>query len=172
MHTLELSHSEAVTLLKHLEVCLPECCRQMLLHHPGRILLPLQGKKEELESRFTAVDVAAQKSHAAARSSLFMVLALRGVWLENGLAVDMQTLLMAQGILPSPFISNFLFFFFIFFSPALHNSGQTQMAVIPSDSVDSISLGMENLLCEVPQDFIFLTHGEKREDQTYRHQMT
>lgn len=46
------------------------------------------------------------------------------------------------------------------------------MAVIPSDSEDSISLGMENLLCEVPQDFIFLTHGEKREDQTYRHQMT
>lgn len=93
MHTLKHSHSEAVILIKHLEICLPECCRQMLLPHPGRIVLPLQGKQEELESRFTAVDVAALKSCAAAQSSLFMVLTLRGVWLENGLDVDIQSLL-------------------------------------------------------------------------------
>lgn len=55
----------------------------MLLPYPGRIVLPLQGKQEELESRFTAVDVAALKSCAAAQSSLFTVLALTGVWLEN-----------------------------------------------------------------------------------------
>jgi len=48
----------------------------MLLHHPGRILLPLQGKQEEHKSRFTAVDVAAQKSHAVAQSFLLTVLAL------------------------------------------------------------------------------------------------
>lgn len=51
-------------------------------------MLPLQGKQEELESRFMAVDVAALKPRTAAQSSLFMVLALRGVWLENGLDVD------------------------------------------------------------------------------------
>lgn len=43
------------------------------------------------------------------------------------------------------------------------------MAVIPSDSEENINLGMETLLCEVPKDFIFLTHGEKKEDQTSRH---
>lgn len=67
----------------------------MLLPHPGRIVLPLQGKQEELESRFTAVDVAALKSCAAAQSSLFMVLTLTGVWLENGLDMDIQSLLAA-----------------------------------------------------------------------------
>lgn len=95
MHTLKHSHSEAVILIKHLEVCLPECCRQMLLPHPSRIVLPLQGKQEGLESRFTAVDVAALKSRAAAQSFLFMVLALRGVWLENGADMDIQSFLAA-----------------------------------------------------------------------------
>lgn len=56
-------------------------------------MLPLQAKQEELKSRFTSVVVAALKSHAAAQSSLFMGLALRGVWLENRLDVDIQSLL-------------------------------------------------------------------------------
>lgn len=43
------------------------------------------------------------------------------------------------------------------------------MAVIPSDSDDSISLGTETLLCEVPQDFIFSAQGtEEMEDQASR----
>lgn len=156
MHTLQHSHSEAVILLKHLEVCLPECCRQMLLPHPGRIVLPLQGKQEELESRFTAVDVAALKSRVAAQSSLFTVLALGGVWLENRWDVGIQSCLAAWRILPFPFVSNF-FAIQPFITLARH-----RWLLIPSVSEDSISLGTEALLCAVPQDFIFSAQRKKR----------